>query len=156
MYGLLDMRVDADHAGIQVGMIPHQDLRIPRTGHEYGIDATAKRRGEDVADLEADEEGEGNHNRSVGAILVVSGRGEDEVEVGEKRAGIGNKGRAHAEDGADETFIDKGVNSAVLDHPGSLSDYTIKSTGATLTSRCPWLPERTPFHRGQCVRRRNG
>lgn len=62
MDGYLDLGIDPDHRVIQVGMVLHQSLRFPRRRHEDRVDSAAYRRSKDVADLQADEEGEGYHN----------------------------------------------------------------------------------------------
>lgn len=62
MNGLLDVRINADHAGVEVWVIAHQHLWIPRAGDEDGVDAAAEWGCEDVADLQADEEGEGDND----------------------------------------------------------------------------------------------
>jgi len=80
---LLDMRVHLDHVLVQLWVLAHHNLRIPCGGHEDGLNTTLQRCGEAVGDLETNEEGVGNHNRSEGAVAVVGRVGKDKVEVGE-------------------------------------------------------------------------
>lgn len=62
MYSYLDLRVDPDHSIVQFGVVLHQCARLPRSRHEYRVDAAAKRCCEDVADLQADKKCEGYDN----------------------------------------------------------------------------------------------
>jgi hypothetical protein len=48
-----------------------------------------------LTNLETDQESKSYYNRSVAAIRVVCGRGEDEIKVGQERAGIGDEGSSH-------------------------------------------------------------
>ena len=83
MDSLLDVRVHLDHILVQLRVLAHHDLRIPRGGHEDGLDAALQRCGEAVGDLQADEESIRDDDGGEGASLVVAWVGEDEVEVGE-------------------------------------------------------------------------
>lgn len=116
MNGLLYLRVYSDHLLVQFRVLRHQDLRVPGGRHEYCVDATAERCGEDVADLQSDQKGESNNHRREITIRIVSRVGEGEVEIGHQRAGIAYEGCTHAEHRANETFIDKGIDSTLLDH----------------------------------------
>lgn len=120
MYGLLHMRVHRHHLRVQIWMVPHQDLRIPSTCDKDGIDTAAERRGEDVADLQANEEGEGENNRRVRAITVVLGRREDQVAVGHESAGVTDEHGADGEDRTDKAFVDKCVDAAIFDQTDAL------------------------------------
>ena len=75
-------------------MVSHQHLRIPCTRHHEGLHAAAQWRREDVADLQADQEGEGDDDDREAAVSVVLRIGELEVEVGEQGAGVGNESGA--------------------------------------------------------------
>jgi hypothetical protein len=74
-----------------------------------------------LTNLEAYQESESHYNRSVGALRVVGGRREDEVEVSQERAGIGDEGSSHGKHRSDQTLVDKRINTAVLDHPKRVS-----------------------------------
>ena len=99
-------------------MIAHQDIRIPSGGDEKRRDAAADGRHEDLADLQADEEGKGHDDGGEGAAVVVGRRGELQVEEGEQGAEVGDEGGAHGEDGADQAVVDERVDAAVFHHPG--------------------------------------
>jgi hypothetical protein len=81
--GLLDVRVHLDHVLVQLRVLAHHDLGIPRGSHENGLDAALQRCGEAVGDLQADEESVRDDDGRVSAVAVVGWAGEDEVEVGE-------------------------------------------------------------------------
>jgi hypothetical protein len=81
--GLLDVRVHLDHVLVQLRVLAHHDLRIPRGSNENGLDTALQRRGEAVGDLQADEEGIGDDDGSELALRVVGWVCEDEVQVGE-------------------------------------------------------------------------
>lgn len=118
---LLHMRIHLDHLVVQIRVVPDHDLGIPRHGHKDGIDAAAERRGEDVADLQADQERKGADDDREVAVGIVRGLGELEVEEREQRGGEADEERAEREDGADQALVDEGVDAAVLDHlPGVL------------------------------------
>ena len=97
-------------------MISHQNLWIPCARNKYSIDAAAEGRGEYVANLKADQEGKGNDDGRVLAIVVVGRRGEDDVAVSEEGAEIGDEGRADGKHRADEAFVDESVDAAVFYH----------------------------------------
>lgn len=108
MDGLLNLRVDANHLVIELGVIADHDFGVPGGGNEDGVDAARNRGGKDVGDLEADEEGEGDDDGSVVASPVVDGVGEGDVEIGEEGRGVADKGGAEGEHGADETVLQRG------------------------------------------------
>jgi len=116
MNHLLYARVHSNHPLIKIRMILPQTIRIPRHRHEQRISSAADRRHEDLADLQADEEGKGQDDGRVGAGTVVLGLGELEVEIGEEGAEVGDEGGAHGEDGPDEAVVDERVDAAVFHH----------------------------------------
>lgn len=101
---------------IQLSVLVHQDLRIPRHGDEQGINSSGERDGEAVRNLQAYEEGVCYHDWSEVAVAVVGRVGEDDVNVGHQGAGVGDEHGAHGEDGADQAFVDERVDSPVFDH----------------------------------------
>lgn len=68
-----------------------------------------------MADLQTDEESERKYDRCVCAFGVVGWRREDQVAVSHQGAGVADEHGADGEDGANETFIYKGIDAAVLD-----------------------------------------
>ena len=102
---LLDMRVDLDHLMVDIGVFAHEHLRVPSHRDEDRIDTGAQGCGEDLTDLQPDEKGEGDNYRCVCSVLVVCGRRENEVEVGEKRAGVRNECSSHGEDRSDKALV---------------------------------------------------
>lgn len=58
-----------------------------------------------MADLHADEEGEGHDDDGEAAILVVRWSREAEVEVGEKSGRVSEEEAAEGEDGSDEAVL---------------------------------------------------
>lgn len=153
MNSLLYVRVDADHAGVEVRMIAHQHLWIPGASDKDCVNAAAERSRKDVADLQANEEGKSDNNRRVCAILVVGGRSEDEVEIGKEGTCVSDECSTHTENGADQALINKRVNSTILDHPESGLESTNRSGATVLTSKYLWRRECKPFHIVQCGRR---
>lgn len=113
----LHLRINPHHPLIQIRMIPHQHLGIPRTRHENGIHPAADRRHEDLTHLQPYQERESHDDGRELAAFVVLGFGEFEVEECEEGAEVGDKGAAHCEDGADEAVVDEGVDAAVFHHP---------------------------------------
>jgi hypothetical protein len=77
------MRIHFNHILIQLRVLAHHDLRIPRGSHEDRLDTALQRRGEAVGDLQADEESVRDDDGGESAVGVVAWVGEDEVEVGE-------------------------------------------------------------------------
>ena len=116
MYRLLHLRINLHHPLIQIRMIPHQNLGIPRARHEDRVHPAANRRHEDLAHLQPDQEGKRHDDGRELAAFVVLGFGEFEVEEGEEGAEIGDKGAAHGKDRADQAVVDESVDAAVLHH----------------------------------------
>ena len=133
------MRIHFNHILIQLRVLAHHDLRIPRGSHENGLDTALQRCSEAVGDLQTDEKSVCDDDGSESAIGVVGRVGEDEVEVGEavdwekivsfvvilkgrgqrrnlQCADVGYEGRAHGEDGTGQTLVDQGVHSTVFNH----------------------------------------
>ena len=108
--------VYGDHASVEVGVIAHEDLWIPGSGDEEGGDAAFERGQEDVGNLEADYEAEGQDDGGVAATFVVHWLGVDEVQVGEEGTDVTDQGSAHGEDGIDETGIDQDIDATVFHH----------------------------------------
>ena len=77
------MRVHLDHVLVQLRVLAHHNLRIPRGSHKDSLNATLQRCSEAVGDLQTDEESIGDDDGSESAVGVVGRVGEDEVEVGE-------------------------------------------------------------------------
>ena len=102
---LLHLGVHLDHLLVQLRVIPPHDLRIPARGHEDGVDAARQRRREDVGDLEADEEREGDDEGRVLSVVVVRGVGEEQIQVAEQRTGVADEDGAKREDGPDEAVL---------------------------------------------------
>lgn len=117
MYHCLHLGVDFDHPRPEIGMILHQNVRIPRSRHEYRVHAASNRRHEDLAHLQANQEGKGHDDGREPAPFVVSRFGELEVKEGKEAAEVGDEGAAHGEDGADEAVVDQSINAAILHHP---------------------------------------
>lgn len=102
-------------------MFPVEYLWFPRHGHEKGVDSAADWSGKDVANLQANKESKGNNDRSKTAIRVVGRIRKDQVEEGHQSTCIADKGGAHTEHRSNETLVDQGINTALLDHvPGIL------------------------------------
>jgi hypothetical protein len=80
---LLNMRIHLNHILVQLRVLAHHNLRIPRGSHENGLDTALQRRGEAIGDLQADEESVRDDDGGESPVGVVAGVGEDEVEVGE-------------------------------------------------------------------------
>lgn len=105
MYRLLHMRVNPNHGIVDIRVVPHKDIGVPRRGNKNGVNAARDGRREDVCDLKADEEGEEHDDGRPAAVAVVLGLREEKVEVGEERAGVGDEEPAKGQDGADEAFL---------------------------------------------------
>jgi len=105
MYRGLDLGINPHHRIVNVGVIPHEDLGVPSGGNENGVDTTRYRCRKDVSNLQTDEEREEDDDCGVFALAVVFRFREDEVEVGEERAGVGDEKGAEGENGTDETFL---------------------------------------------------
>ncbi|KAM5433801.1 hypothetical protein MferCBS31731_006941 [Microsporum ferrugineum] len=126
---LLDPGIDLDHLLVQLGVLVVHDLRAPAGGHKDGLDPAGQRGREDVRDLEADEEREGDDERRVLPFAVVRRVGEEQIQVREKGARIRDEEATEREDRPDQavlqvatgenidwTYIYEGVKAAVLDH----------------------------------------
>lgn len=118
MYRLLHMRIDVYHLLIQVRMLGHHNLRVPGCCDEDSVDTTADRRGEDIADLQSDEEGKRHHDRGIRSRRVVGRVRVDHVQIREQGARVRDKGRSHGKHRADEALVNQGVDAAVLDQTG--------------------------------------
>ena len=81
MNHFLHLGIDTHHAIIEVRMIAHQNVRVPCSRHEQGIDTATDRRHEYLTDLQSDEEGESHDYRGESAALVVTGFCELEIQV---------------------------------------------------------------------------
>lgn len=88
MNSLLHLRINPDHILIQLRVLAHEHLGIPRGRDENRIDPARQRGGEAVGDLQADEESvRDDHGREF-AVGVVGRVREDEVEEGEAGRGL--------------------------------------------------------------------
>jgi hypothetical protein len=88
---------------------PH-DLGVPTGSDKDGLDTAGDGCGEDVCDLEADEERKGQDDGGVLAVVVVGWVGEVEVEVGQEGAGVCDEEGAEGKDGSDEAVLGKLVS----------------------------------------------
>ena len=95
MNSLLNMRINLNHALIQIREIVNQHFGIKRHGHKERAHAALDRHQEDISDLETDEESKGHDDGGEGAAGVVGWRGEGEVEVGEEGGHVGDEDGAH-------------------------------------------------------------
>jgi hypothetical protein len=132
------MRIHLNHILVQLRVLAHHNLRIPRSSHKDSLNTALQRRGEAVGDLQTDEESVRNDDGGESAVGVVARVGEDEVEVGEAVEGgillatsrslsrgvegnlqgtdVGYEGGTHGEDGTGQTLVDQRVHSTVLNH----------------------------------------
>lgn len=115
-----------DHSVIEVRVVAHHNLWIPSHCDEDSVHAAPNWRQQDLADLQADNEGEShNHCREI-PTTVVCRVGELQVQVGEQRTEVGNEDGAHGQHRADEAVLNKSVHSTVLHHrPGVLRRWYI-------------------------------
>ena len=102
---LLDLRVHSAHLLIQLWVIAPHDRGVPASSDKDGFDTAGDGGGEDVCDLEADEEGKGQDDGGVLSIVVVGRVGEVEVEVGQKGTGVCNEEGAEGKNGSNETVL---------------------------------------------------
>ena len=102
---LLDLRVHSTHLLVQLWVIAPHDRGVPTSGDKDGLDTAGDRGGEDVCDLEADEEGKGQDDGGVLSIVVVGRVGEVEVEVGQKGTGVCNEEGAEGKNRSNETVL---------------------------------------------------
>ena len=99
MYILLHLGVNSNNPSIEIRVLPHHHITIPRHCHENRVNSTAQRRHENLAYLQPDQEAECKHNGRECPAFVVGWVGELEVEEGEEGTEIGDEGGAHGEDG---------------------------------------------------------
>ena len=119
---LLYFRICAHHPAVDICMVAHQYLWIPRRSHKNRINTAANRRHEDLADLQTDQECKRHDHRRVGAASVVGWVCELQVKVRKESTEVTNECRAHGQDRSDQAIIDQGVDSAVFHHgPGVFS-----------------------------------
>ena len=122
MNHLLYLRVHASNSIVEIWMIFHHDIRIPRHCNENRINPTPNRRHEYLTNLQANQKTECHHYRGESAAIVVPWFGELEIKIGEQSTEITDEGSSHGQDGTDKTVIHKSVNAAVLHHcPGVFS-----------------------------------
>ena len=105
MYRLLNMRINPNHGIVDIRVVPHEDVGVPRRRDKDGVHAARDGCREDVCDLQADEEGEEHNDGRPVAIGVVLGLREEEIEVREEGAGVGDEEPAKGQDRADEAFL---------------------------------------------------
>lgn len=86
-----DVGIYANHLVVDVGMLPHQNFRIPSTRNKDGVDATHQGSRKDIGDLEANQEGEGYDDWCVSSILIVGRSGEGDIEEGQEGASVANE-----------------------------------------------------------------
>lgn len=67
---------------VKIRVISNHNLGIPRHSDKDGIDTAAEGRGEDVADLQANEEGKGADDNSEASGRVVRGFSKLKVQEG--------------------------------------------------------------------------
>ena len=118
MNHLLHPWIHGDHSGVEIRMITHEHVGVPRSCDKDGVDAAANGCHEDLADLEADEEGKGHDDRRESAGVVVARGSELEVEKSEECAEVGDEGGTHGEYGADQAVVDECVDAPVFHHSG--------------------------------------
>ena len=116
MNHLLHLRVYPDHPLVQIGMIPHQNVWVPRRSDKYGIHTRPNRRHEYLTNLQSDEEGESHDHRRKSSPIVVTRLREFEVEIRKEGADISHKGRSHRQYRSNQAVIDQCINSAILHH----------------------------------------
>ena len=110
---LLDVRVDCNHALVQLWMLADENLRVPCHRDEKGVDAAGQRSREAVCDLEADEESVSYNDRRKVSVRVVSWGGEVNVKVSEESAGVGYECAAHGKDRTDKALVHQCVDAAI-------------------------------------------
>lgn len=86
-------------------MVADHDLGVPAGGDKDGLDTTGKRRGEDVGDLETDEERKSDDDGGEAASLVEGGFGDNEVDVGDQGACVADEHGAKGQDGANQAVL---------------------------------------------------
>ena len=118
MNPLLYLRIYMNHPGIEIRMIPHQYFWIPCRCHENCIHSASQWCHEDLAYLQSNKEAESHDDWGKGAAFVIGRVSELQVEECEESGEVGDKGRAHGQDGADKAVVDECVNASVLHHAG--------------------------------------
>lgn len=88
MDGLLNMRICRHHFGVQIRVFCDHDLRVECCSNENSVDTAADRGGENIGDLQTNQECERNDNGCVLAVAVVRRRGEDQVQVSQESAQV--------------------------------------------------------------------
>lgn len=117
MDSLLNMWIHGDHFLIQLRMLSHHYLWIPGCSNENSVQTTAERCGEDVGDLQADQESKGHNDHCVVAIVVVAWMREHNVEIGQESAQIRDSRCAHCKDRTDKTLVDQRVDTTIDNQP---------------------------------------
>ena len=84
MNSLLHVRVHDNHALVELRMLSYEHFRIPCHSNKEGVDAARQRGSEAVRNLQTNEEGVRDHDRSEASGRVVGWVGEVDVEVGEE------------------------------------------------------------------------
>lgn len=87
-------------------MVSHENFGVPRRGNKDSIDTAGDGRGENVGDLKPDKECEQENDGGIASICVVGRVREDEIQVSEKRASIGDEEGAKGKYGTNEAFLE--------------------------------------------------
>ena len=95
MNHLLNLWIHTNHPLIKIRMVPHQNIRIPRSGNENCIHPTPDWGQKNLAHLQSNEECKGKNNGCESAAGVVGRGGELEVEESEQGTEVGDEGGAH-------------------------------------------------------------
>jgi len=77
MNSLLHMRIHSNQLAVQLPVLLDHHLWIERRRHENSVDTATDGGGEDLADLQTDEEGVGDDDGRELAVGVVAGVSED-------------------------------------------------------------------------------
>lgn len=102
-------------------------FRIPRHTHKNSLDTTSDGRQEDLADLQADDEGKRHDHSGEITIGVVVRFGELEVQVRQEGGDVSHAHRAHGKYGAHEAVVDEHIDAAIFHHrPGVLGCRNIR------------------------------
>ena len=118
MDGLRHVRVNGNQVLVQLSMLLDHDLRVKGRRDKDSVDTAADGCGEDLADLQTNQEGIGHDDRGKVAVGVVAWLSEDQVQVSEKGAGIADEGSAHCQYRTNQAFVDESVDTAVFDQAG--------------------------------------
>ena len=116
MNTLLDLRIHSYHPRIQIRMLRHQHLRIPRCGYKHGITPAPNGCHEDLAHLQADQKRKRHHHGCVTARAVVRRLGELQIQIRQQRAEIRDKRTPHRQNRPDQAVVHQRVDPAVLHH----------------------------------------